>query len=62
LPKFNVKFRCRFEPGCVSTGPEEAERSENLYAADAAEAEAKARKWWNVVEFHGAKPHEEKKK
>jgi hypothetical protein len=60
--KFTVKFRCRFEPGCIGGGPQEAERAENLYATDAAEAEKKARGWWNVVKFHSAKPFEEKGK
>jgi hypothetical protein len=58
VPKFNVKFLCRFTPGCVGGKPIEQERSENLYAADAADAERKARAWWDVVEFHGAKPFE----
>jgi hypothetical protein len=63
LPKFNVKFTARLpEHVCGGRAGGTQERSENLYAADAAEAETKARAWWDVVEFHGAKAHEEKKK
>jgi hypothetical protein len=64
MPKFNVKFTARL-PDHVCDGRRAGdlqERSENLYADDAAGAERKAREWWDVVEFHGATPFQEKQK
>jgi hypothetical protein len=63
MPKFNVKFTARLpEHVCGGRAGGTQERSENLYADDAAGAERKAREWWDVVEFHAATLFQEKKK
>jgi hypothetical protein len=58
MPKFNVRFTAALPArSCGGALGGRQERSENLYAADALEAEQKARRWWDVVKFHGAAEH-----